>query len=42
VIKNTRRFTPFSLPLYVERVSHRLSTETVLERIIAIQKSWTR
>lgn len=35
-------FTPFSLPLFVERVSHRLSTESLLQRIEAIQKSWTK
>jgi ATP-dependent Lhr-like helicase len=40
VIKHPARFTPFSLPLYVERVSQRLSSESLIERIEAIQKSW--
>lgn len=40
VIKYPTRFTPFSLPLYVERVSQRLSSESLVERIEAIQESW--
>lgn len=42
IIKHPSRFTPFSLPLFVERVSQRLSTETLAERIKQIQKSWTK
>lgn len=40
IIKHPEGFTPFSFPLLLERVSQRLSTESVLERIQAIQKSW--
>ncbi len=42
VIKHPLRFSPFSLPLFIERVSQRLSTETLAQRIEAIQKSWTK
>lgn len=40
IIKHPLRFTPFSLPFFAERVSQRLSTESLAERIQAIQKSW--
>lgn len=40
VIKHPARFTPFSLSLYSESVSQRISTETLEERIEAIQKKW--
>lgn len=40
IIKHPLGFTPFSLPLFVERVSQRLSTESVIDRIQAIQRSW--
>lgn len=42
IIKHPKFFTPFGLPLFVERVSQRLSTESLAERIEAIQKSWTK
>lgn len=34
------RFSPFSLPLYIERVGERLSTETLDQRLQNIQKHW--
>lgn len=40
IITHPKSFTPFALPLFVERVGQRLSTETLAERIAAIQKSW--
>ncbi|MBA3817101.1 MAG: DNA ligase-associated DEXH box helicase, partial [Parachlamydiaceae bacterium] len=40
ILQHLLRFSPFSLPLFVERVSQLLSTETLAERIKAIQKSW--
>lgn len=40
IMKHPLKFTPFSLPLFVERVGQRLSTESIRERIHAIQKSW--
>jgi len=40
VIKTLPRWSPFSLPLFIEWASQRLSTETLLERIQRIQKSW--
>lgn len=42
IIKHPLRFTPFSLPLFIERVSQRISTESLAERIKQIQKSWTK
>lgn len=42
IVKNISKHSPFSLPLFVERVSERLSTETLEERIKNIQKSWTK
>ncbi|MBA2727003.1 MAG: ligase-associated DNA damage response DEXH box helicase [Parachlamydiaceae bacterium] len=41
IVKYPLQFTPFSLTLFVERVSHLLSTESLVERIAAIQESWT-
>lgn len=40
VIKALKKFSPFSLPLYIERVSERLSTESLAERIENIKASW--
>lgn len=37
-----KSITPFALPLFVERVGQRVSTETLVSRIAAIQKSWTK
>lgn len=42
VLAYPRYFTPFSLPLFIERVSQRLSNETLAKRIETIQKSWTK
>lgn len=42
LIKMLKKFSPFSLPLFVERVSDRLSTETLAERIQNIQNSWKK
>lgn len=42
VIKYLKKFSPFSLPLFIERVSERLSTETLAERIKNIQDSWIK
>ena len=42
IIKHLERFSPFSLPLFIERASQRLSTETLAQRIATIQKSWTK
>lgn len=41
VVKTTKRFTPFSLPLYIERTSGQLSTEDLADRIEKIKKQWT-
>jgi ATP-dependent Lhr-like helicase len=40
VIKSLRKFSPFGLGLFVERISDVLSTESLIERIEQIQKSW--
>lgn len=40
ILTHPARFTPFSLPLFVERVSNKLSTESVLKRVETILKSW--
>lgn len=40
VIQRVKRFTPFGVPLWAERVSNRLSTETLQERLRRIQASW--
>lgn len=37
-----QRLTPFALPLFIERVSGRLSTETLAERIEKIKAAWTK
>lgn len=37
-----KRFSPFSLPLFIERISGHLTTETIAERIEKIKKSWTK
>lgn len=42
IITQPSRFTPLSLPLYIERVSQRLSTESLIERIRQIQESWKK
>lgn len=42
IIKYPTHFTPFSLPLVIERVNQRLSTETLAQRIEIIQKSWAK
>lgn len=42
MITHPKYFTPFSLPIFVERVHHRLSTETLIKRIEMIQRSWTK
>lgn len=36
------KLTPFSLPLFIERVSGRLSTETLAERIEKIKAAWMK
>lgn len=41
-IKQIFRFSPFALPLYIERVSGRISTETLSERIENIKESWMK
>jgi ATP-dependent Lhr-like helicase len=40
VIKHPKRLTPFALPLYVERVSGQLTTETLADRIERIKAGW--
>lgn len=42
IITRPVRFTPFSLPLFVERVSQRISTETLKKRVETILKSWSK
>jgi len=42
IIKPMRKFSPFALPLFIERVHGSLSTETLEDRIKNIQNSWTR
>lgn len=40
MIKKLKKFSPFGLELFVERVSDTLSTESLTERIKQIQNSW--
>ncbi len=40
VIRSLEKMSPLALPLFIERVSERLSTESLLERIQNIQASW--
>lgn len=42
VIKLLQKFSPFSLPLFIERVHQRLSTESIEDRIKNIQNSWLK
>lgn len=42
VLKPLRRFSPFALPLFIERVSGRLTTETLAERVESIKNSWSK
>lgn len=42
VIKTLNRFSPFSLPLYIERTSGHLSTEDLAARIEKIKLQWTK
>lgn len=42
VLKSINRFTPFSLPLYIERTSGHLSTEDLAARIEKIKLQWTK
>lgn len=42
IIKTLNRFTPFSLPLYIERTSGHLSTEDLAARIEKIKLQWTK
>lgn len=42
VIKIVNRFTPFSLPLYIERTSGHVSTEDLAARIEKIKLQWTK
>lgn len=37
-----KKFSPFALPLFIERVSGHLTTETIAERIEKIKRSWTK
>ncbi|HEX2836816.1 MAG TPA: ligase-associated DNA damage response DEXH box helicase [Phycisphaerales bacterium] len=41
VIVRTERLTPLSFPLVVERVASKVSSQTVLERLRAMQKEWS-
>jgi ATP-dependent helicase Lhr and Lhr-like helicase len=40
VWKNTKRPSPFAFPLFVERLSARLSNESLLERIERMKQQW--
>lgn len=40
ILKPLAKLSPFCTPLYIERVSDRLSTETLAERLASIQASW--
>lgn len=42
MIKTLLKLSPFSLPIYAERMSDRLSNETLAERIASIQNSWKK
>lgn len=42
VLVHLKRFSPFALPLFIERVSGHLTTETLAERIEKIKASWKR
>ena len=37
-----KKISPFALPLFIERMSGHLSTESILERVEKIKKSWSR
>jgi ATP-dependent Lhr-like helicase len=41
VVKKLEKFSPFSVPLFIETIMARVSTETIEERIKNIQKSWS-
>lgn len=40
ILKNPVRYTPFGLPLMIERVSGHVTTEKLADRIEKIKKSW--
>jgi ATP-dependent Lhr-like helicase len=42
VIKTLHKFSPFSLPLFVEIAHQRISTESLETRIQKIQRSWSQ
>lgn len=42
VLRDMKRFTPFALPLFIERVSGQLTTETLSERVEKIKQSWIK
>lgn len=42
IIKYPNRLTPLALPLFIERISGRLSTESLIERIERIKTSWDK
>lgn len=42
LVKHTQRPTPLSLPLVIERVGARLSSESILDRIEKMQQAWER
>jgi ATP-dependent Lhr-like helicase len=42
IIKQILKYSPFCLPLYIESISDRLSTETLAERLANIQASWDK
>ncbi len=42
VVQTLKKFSPFSLPLYMERLNGRVSSESIEQRILQIQQSWER
>ncbi len=42
LLTTPKGFTPFSLPLFIERVSGHMSTETLVDRIEKIKNSWKK
>jgi ATP-dependent Lhr-like helicase len=42
VIVHPKKFSPFSLPLFIERMSGHLTTESLAERIEKIKNSWVK
>jgi ATP-dependent Lhr-like helicase len=42
LLADMKSFSPFAMPLYIERISGMLSTETIAQRVEKIKRSWTK